>query len=109
MSSQNNQLDALAKDFQYSTAPLELSNHEIRLVELQCNESSSEPTCTLRAYPVDGPHPPYPALSYAWGQKVQTHDILLNGCSFSVGRNLWHFLDQMRSSQRFGTYWIDAI
>lgn len=100
---------ASGNDFSYSLAPLELSRRKIRLVELRRNTLSDLPTCVLRSYLVDGPHPPYTALSYAWGSGIHYNDIILNGNSFAVGRNLWHFLDQMRSSDKYGTYWIDAI
>jgi hypothetical protein len=95
--------------FRYSTAPLDLSSHEIRLVELQQNASSSVPTCVLRSYPVNGPHPPYVALSYAWGINVSYAGIELNGSPFPVAKNLWDFLVQMRSDERYAVYWIDAI
>jgi hypothetical protein len=36
-------------------------------------------------------------------------DIELNEQPFPVGRNLWHFLEQMRFSEQYATYWIDAI
>ena len=93
----------------YSTVPISHLQREIRLVELQRNEPMQKIKCVLRSYPVVGPHPPYIALSYAWGRNVHYADIELNGYTFSVGRNLWHFLNQMRSSKQFDVYWIDAI
>jgi hypothetical protein len=96
-------------EFRYSTAPLNPSSHEIRLVELQRDDGSSTPTCILRSYPVDGPHPPYIALSYAWGVNVRYADIGLNGSPFPVAKNLWDFLVQVRSDDRYAVYWIDAI
>ncbi|OAG26016.1 hypothetical protein CC77DRAFT_921426, partial [Alternaria alternata] len=93
----------------YATASLDYTRRDIRLVELQRNEELDNIECVLRSYPVDGPHPPYIALSYAWGDDIRYTVIKLNGCSLSIGKNLWHFLSQMRSSNKFYTYWIDAI
>jgi hypothetical protein len=101
--------DAPPAKFPYSTVALDLSNPEIRLVELQRNDQSNKPTCILRSYPIDGPHPLSIALSYAWGENVRFADIDLNGQPFPVGQNLWHFLEEMRWSGRYNTYWIDAI
>ena len=98
-----------SKESIYSTAPLRLSEREIRLVELQRNDASDIPICRLCSYPVEGPHPPYIALSYAWGEDVHYEHINLNENLLSVGRNLWQFLHQMRLSGRYNTYWIDAI
>lgn len=93
----------------YSTAPLDPSKPEIRLVELQHSEATGPPTCILRSCPVNGPRPRYTALSYAWGKYTRYDDINLNGKPFPVSRNLWHFLEQMRRDGIFGLCWIDAI
>ena len=97
------------KELPYSMAPLNLSKNEMRLVELRRNDESAIPTCILRSYPIDGPFPPYVALSYAWGEKLNYRGIDLNGVLFPLGRNVWTFLQDMRESGRYGTYWIDAI
>jgi hypothetical protein len=109
MTSQDLLPTAQSTEFRHSTAPLDLSSQEIRLVELQRNEGSSAPTCILRSYPVNGPHPPYIALSYAWGINVRYADIELNNSPFPVAKNLWDFLIQMRSDNRYAVYWIAAI
>jgi hypothetical protein len=57
---------------------------------------------------VDGPHPPYIGLSYAWGENVRYDDVDFDGQLFPVSRNLWHFLDQMRRGGKYATSWIDA-
>jgi hypothetical protein len=102
--------DPSSTKFQYSSAPLSLSTQSIRLVSLQRNERSSKPTCVLRSYAVDGPHTPYTALSYAWGENIPYNDILLNRHSFPVAQNLWSFLTQMTANEDFTTlFWVDAI
>lgn len=83
-----------------STAALYLSEHEMRLVELQGNDGSNNPTCKLCSYPFDGPRPPYIALSYAWGENVHYNYVNLNRNLFFVGQNLWQFSHQMRLSGR---------
>ena len=109
MTSQPDASSAATAQRVYSTAPLNYTEREMRLVELQQNDTSEKLKCVLRPYPVEGPHPPYIALSYAWGSDVGYADIELNGSSFSVAWNLWHFLHQMTLCEKFQTYWIDAI
>ncbi|KAL7923199.1 heterokaryon incompatibility domain-containing protein [Trichoderma austrokoningii] len=91
----------------HSTAPIERG--EFRLIELLPSAESETIECRLRSYSLDGGHPEYTALSYAWGQNVRDKTISLNGTCFSVGNNLWWFLHHMRLRSQYINFWIDAI
>lgn len=56
-----------------------------------------------------GECPPYSAVSYMWGSINSTQKIYVNGCIFTIGQNLWHFLDYIRKNVRNGYFWIDQI
>jgi hypothetical protein len=109
MASQHHKPTSTPTQLLYSTTPIARFSPDFRLLQLRCNEMLEKPNCTLRSYPIDGPHPTYIALSYTWGQDVRYDDIIVNGIYFPVGRNLWSFLNQMRFSNNFATFWIDAI
>ena len=93
----------------YLDVPLNLGRKNIRLVTLQPSDASEPIKCDLRSHALDDECPTYVALSYAWGAKERYMDIQLNGFSFPVGRNLWHFLNQMRMQRQDVVFWIDAI
>jgi hypothetical protein len=40
--------------------------------------------------------PPFVALSYMWGTENAAQEILINGESFLVRKNLWDFLVRMQ-------------
>ncbi|KAI1290540.1 hypothetical protein F5Y03DRAFT_378265 [Xylaria venustula] len=55
----------------------------------------------------------YIALSYCWGDSDIREDISVNGCTFSVTRNLFFALQRLRDSyevrEKHLKIWIDAI
>lgn len=56
----------------------------------------------------------YRCLSYRWGQNSRSCSILVNGGLSSVGRNLFHFLEEVQSremseDEELGAIWIDSI
>ena len=93
----------------YVDVPLNLGKKNIRLVTLQPGDASESIKCDLQSHALDDECPAYVALSYAWGAKERYNYIHINGMSFSVGRNLWHFLHQMRVQRHDALFWIDAI
>jgi len=93
----------------YLDVPLNLGRKNIRLVTLQPGDASESIKCNLQSHALDDECPAYVALSYAWGAKERYEDIHINGMSLPVGRNLWHFLHQMRMQRQQVTFWIDAI
>jgi len=93
----------------YVDVPLNLGRKNIRLVTLEDGDASESIKCNLQSHALDDECPAYVALSYAWGAKERYDDIQINGSSFPVGRNLWHFLNQMRMQGQDVILWIDAI
>ena len=92
----------------YVDVPLNLRRKSIRLVTLEHGDASGPIKCILQSHALDE-CPAYVALSYAWGTQQRYDKIRINGSSFPVGRNLWHFLHQMRTQRHHVTFWIDAI
>jgi len=92
----------------YVDVPLNLGRKNIRLVTLEHGDVSGPIKCILQSHALDE-CPAYVALSYAWGTQQRYDKIRINGSSFPVGRNLWHFLHQMRTQRQHVTFWIDAI
>jgi hypothetical protein len=93
----------------YTATPICIYDREIRLVRLEQSDADEAIKCSLQAAIVDYKCPNYIAISYTWGSKGRYDHIQLNGTRFPVRRNLWHFLNQMRSRQRYSLFWIDAI
>lgn len=53
---------------------------------------------------------PYVCVSYRWGSKLTSYDILINGLRFPVWANLFSLLETARRSDLTSQYlWIDAI
>lgn len=80
---------------------------QIRLVNLLPRTEGGLIQCTIRHEDLDKRHF---ALSYVWGEPTPTRDILIDGKTFTIRENLWHFLarqDERDRSTR--SYWIDQI
>ena len=93
----------------YRSLPLNIYSQEFRLLELRPGRLSDPIKCNFRVYSLQSRLPEFTALSYTWGSVIASIDIELNGVPFAVGRNLWTFLEEMRSQEQYGMYWIDAI
>jgi len=74
--------------------PLPNSRH-IRLLRLQSSPSPDEINGTLITASLDDPEleiiHSYHALSYVWGEIDSGYEIILNGWSCSIRKNLWSF------------------
>ena len=53
--------------------------------------------------------PPYSAVSYTWGDPLETEEILLNDKVLPVRNNLWSLLSSLRRTDEPRRLWIDAI
>jgi hypothetical protein len=53
--------------------------------------------------------PPFTALSYSWGDQTQRCEILLNGATISITKNLEAALRHLRLQDKPLTLWIDAL
>lgn len=93
----------------FAYTPLKVADYSIRILEVlpdvedrpvQVRLSESKTPLTQR----------YRCVSYMWGAPSdETYDIILNECSFTVRKNLYHFLRM--AGRRFSNtpLWIDAI
>ena len=86
-----------------------LTSRSIRLVRLLPTLSPDDLiACTVATVPLDS-DPQYHALSCACGQQTLREDILCNGATLSVTRNLHEALWQLRQDGYLDPLWIDAI
>lgn len=55
----------------------------------------------------------YQCLSYCWGNPTRQHAVVINGEGFSVGENLFGFLQEVHNNNaqidRESVFWIDAL
>jgi hypothetical protein len=91
----------------YEITPLDRTNQTVRLIKLV---SSPDPfiTCSFSCFPLSE-CPVYTALSYTWGEANPEKKIRIDGKQIRIRMNLWQFLHQMSSEERYGYYWIDAV
>lgn len=92
--------------------PTDLLADEIRLVALLPGKWSDDVRCELFRVSIERPikHPPYQALSYAWGTPGhRASHIQLNGCEFAVTVNLGKALRLLRDSDEPVVLWVDAL
>lgn len=88
--------------------PVNPDKHEIRLLKLARGELKDPISCSLIHASLDG-HPPYEALSYAWGCKNQSCKIFIDDQDFHVTQNLKAALTRLRSKKEDRLLWVDAI
>jgi hypothetical protein len=115
----------------YQHEPLDVEKPQIRLLTFKKSSPDSSATSifvNLATFDLEK-CPKYKALSYMWGPPTPNREIMINGCSFRIRENLWHFLNSLRNvtpdsagSHRFhnllehfpdffrqGYFWIDQI
>ena len=73
----------------YRHQALNTSTRQIRLIKLRPGQSK-QPQCDISVFDL-GSAPPFVALSYTWGPPSPQFDILVNGDSLSVRKNLFQF------------------
>jgi hypothetical protein len=99
------------KRFKHEALNLESNSVRlIRLLDVGANDAKDGYRISVQLWhqELDGRHI---ALSYVCGPATPTHDILINGKSFTVRQNLYEFLLQMGRQRHRGraVFWIDAI
>lgn len=88
----------------YRHQPLDVENHQIRLLKLRDLSEHTKDYC-LDAFDFKkAPH--YIALSYTWGDKRPTGFISINGKKFEIRINLLNFLSTYKTAKYL---WIDQI
>ncbi|USP72811.1 hypothetical protein yc1106_00085 [Curvularia clavata] len=98
----------MATRFQHQ--PLDRARREIRLLKLlPRNQWPNEflPTCSIFHASIDQ-CPSYLALSYVWGDQRGRREILVNGRTLKVTKNLFDALIGLVGSETM-VIWIDAI
>jgi hypothetical protein len=98
-----------AQQFKYE--PLQSSNNEIRLLRIKPASHPDETIwCEMIQVSLDTA-PPYQALSYTWGDKASSHQVLVNQGSVQVTTNLKHALRRLRpnTGEEDLLIWVDAI
>jgi hypothetical protein len=98
----------VTQSFRYTR--LTIPNYSIRVVEV-CPDDEDGPV-RIRLLECERPilTAPFRCLSYMWGDPSEdTYEIIVNDGTFTVRRNLYHFL--RTAGQRFPDtpLWIDAI
>jgi hypothetical protein len=93
---------------------LDPSRTEIRLIELLPKVTNSSPRsqralrCNLIRVSLED-KPDYMALSYAWGNPLDTQSIIIGHSSVAVTRNLFSALDHLRYDKAGRVIWVDAL
>ncbi|KAI0162652.1 heterokaryon incompatibility protein-domain-containing protein, partial [Pestalotiopsis sp. NC0098] len=92
----------------YSQQKLDLSQQQIRILRLLPGEWNEPIRCSLyTAYM--STHPPYEALSYAWGDPSDRWPIFVDGSLFEATSNLAAALRRLRTPAQARHLWVDAI
>lgn len=85
-----------------------LQDEKIRLVVLHAGEGDEPIRCTVfNTFYADAE--PYHPLSYVWGPQASREEIILNGRTWRVTKNLHAFLQHIRSPEGKYLLWIDAL
>lgn len=93
----------------FSYEPLDHTKSSIRLLRILPGLSDTgNIQCEMWHDTIDAK---YDCLSYVWGSEQNEQDILVNGQTISVRRNLWDFLGTARTKYAVPprTFWIDAL
>lgn len=100
------------KPFYYE--PLQDPSHEIRLLRLvnsgehNCTGHTPRIDCELSTWRLDE-SPKYTAISYTWGDPLDTASIFVDGKTFVVRENCRYVLEQAMMRHASEHLWIDAI
>ncbi|MCJ1251893.1 hypothetical protein MMC30_009131 [Trapelia coarctata] len=81
---------------------------EFRLCTIVLGAEKEELNVTMSEYLLEGA-PEYSALSYAWGDGLETRTIRINGNPFTVTKSLFQALLSFRRLKGFVVMWIDQI
>jgi hypothetical protein len=94
----------------YNSVPIDTKRREIRLIEILPGQDNQLISCRFHGHELCSPDLEYAAISYTWGDpRSPTYNILVDGTTFTVRQNLWHFLRQERQFGHSYLLWIDAI
>lgn len=92
----------------FTYTPLRRDILEIRLLRISsAGDSTCDVSLELRHASIDEFN--FSALSYVWGDVQNPAEILINGFSFEIGRNLFLALWQLFENGAHCWLWIDAL
>ncbi|KAE9364237.1 HET-domain-containing protein, partial [Stipitochalara longipes BDJ] len=89
--------------------PLDLVAEEIRLVVLLPAKNRTDPLYAHFAHESIYGNVSYQCLSYTWGKDEMTSELILNGMTFPIRKNLEDALRGIRNEISTTTIWIDAV
>lgn len=81
---------------------------QFRLLSFDSTSTSDLVSCRLETYDIDN-SPPYYAISYVYGNPATVDTVLVNGDEAKVNHNCWHALNQVRSNDSAGLFWVDSL
>ncbi|KAF2998666.1 hypothetical protein E8E14_000179 [Neopestalotiopsis sp. 37M] len=87
---------------------LDLSQQQIRILRLLPGEWIHPIQCSICTVYMST-HPPYEALTYAWGDATDREPILVDDYLCEVTANLARSLRRLRKSDQERHLWVDAI
>jgi hypothetical protein len=94
---------------QYEHGPLDRTTDSFRLIKV-LPKRTQDGLLQISLWHDNVSSVSYRCLSYRWGDQAQRHTVLINGLSFSVGENLYDFLEEAQSwSESLSALWIDSI
>ncbi|KAF7539643.1 hypothetical protein G7054_g1984 [Neopestalotiopsis clavispora] len=92
----------------YTHHKLDLSRQQIRILRLLPGERFQPIQCSLYTAYLSA-HPPYEALSYAWGDATDREPIVVENYLCEVTANLARALRRLRKTDQERHLWVDAI
>ena len=87
---------------------LKKDEQEIRVVTLHAGADEDPINCTIESTLLSQAQP-FSALSYCWGLEADLAEIVLNGETVTIRRNLWQFLMSLRHLKGTICVWVDYI
>ena len=96
----------MADSYQYTPFP---DTNSIRLIFLGEAANVDDPLrCQLRIVSLDD-LPPYEAISYAWGEPILSHQLLVDGQPLGITPSLFGALQRVRLTTSVRVLWADAV
>ena len=87
---------------------LSKEEQEIRVVTLHAGADGDPINCTIKNVLLSQAQS-FTALSYCWGPEADLAEIVLNGETVTIRRNLWQFLMSLRHLKGTICVWVDYI
>ena len=100
----------LHEPFEYPVSLISQDVPRIRLVELLPEQTADHCIrCSIHDYDFDDSCPEYETLSYVWGKKPASYNILVNDESFMITDTLHDALHGLHDPEQSRFLWIDQL